>query len=129
VCRTLEFARVRGVTDVSFNYAGLAHLVRNEPCGNRVVRMLTRAVVGRLGRPIQMQGWCASTKSSHRSGARAISFTSLVSRCQDRYSACSRPSGTSRSATARSPVVELGCGGVRNGRATVATRIGGRVGR
>ena len=35
VCRALKVARERGVTQVSLNYAGLAHLVRGEPSPRR----------------------------------------------------------------------------------------------
>jgi lysyl-tRNA synthetase class 2 len=55
VCRALEIARDRGVAEVSLNYAGLGHLVRNEPRGNYTARLLTRFVVARLGRRFQME--------------------------------------------------------------------------
>jgi lysyl-tRNA synthetase, class II len=55
VCRALAIARERGVTEVSLNYAGLAHLVRNEPSGNRLVRLLTRTAIGCLGSHFQME--------------------------------------------------------------------------
>jgi lysyl-tRNA synthetase class 2 len=55
VCRALEIARDRGVAEVSLNYAGLGHLVRNEPRGNYAARLLTRFVVARLGRRFQME--------------------------------------------------------------------------
>ena len=55
VCRALEIARDRGVAEVSLNYAGLGHLVRNEPRGNYAARLLTGFVVARLGRRFQME--------------------------------------------------------------------------
>jgi len=55
VCRALEVARERGVREVSLNYAGLGHLVRNEPSGGPVTRTLVRAAVGILGRRFQME--------------------------------------------------------------------------
>ena len=54
VCHGLEFARRHGIREVSLNYAGLGHLVRGEPAGNRLMRMLTRATVAQLGRHFQM---------------------------------------------------------------------------
>ena len=38
VCTALAVARERGVREVSLNYAGLAHLIRREPTGNRLTR-------------------------------------------------------------------------------------------
>jgi lysyl-tRNA synthetase, class II len=55
VCQALEFARTRGVAQVSLNYAGLAHLVRRRPSANPAVRMLTGALVKSLGTHFQMQ--------------------------------------------------------------------------
>ena len=55
VCRALEIARNRGVAEVSLNYAGLGHLVRNEPRGSYAARLLTRFAVARLGRRFQME--------------------------------------------------------------------------
>jgi lysyl-tRNA synthetase, class II len=55
VCRALDIARHRGVTEVSLNYAGLAHLFRGEPRGSRVTRLLTRLTVALLGRRFQME--------------------------------------------------------------------------
>jgi lysyl-tRNA synthetase, class II len=55
VCRALEIARERGVAEVSLNYAGLGHLVRNEPPGNLATKRLTRCAVGLLGRRFQME--------------------------------------------------------------------------
>jgi lysyl-tRNA synthetase class 2 len=55
VCHALAIARERGIAEVSLNYAGLAHLVRNEPSGNWLVKALTRALVGCLGRHFQME--------------------------------------------------------------------------
>jgi lysyl-tRNA synthetase class 2 len=55
VCAALEIARARGITEVSLNYAGLAHLVRNEPSGNRSTRAAGHVAVALLGRRFQMQ--------------------------------------------------------------------------
>ena len=55
VCRALEIARDRGVSEVSLNYAGLAHLVRGELPGNRLTRVFTQRVVGLLGSHFQME--------------------------------------------------------------------------
>ncbi len=55
VCRALEVARERGVQEVSLNYAGLGHLVRNEPSGRPLTRKLVRVAVGILGRRFQME--------------------------------------------------------------------------
>ena len=55
VSRALEVARSRGVSEVSLNYAGLAHLIRTEPTGGRIRRYLTTRVVGLLGRRFQME--------------------------------------------------------------------------
>jgi lysyl-tRNA synthetase, class II len=54
VARALEEARVRGVAEVSLNYAGLAHLMRREPSRNVLARALTRMVLGPLHRRFQM---------------------------------------------------------------------------
>jgi lysyl-tRNA synthetase class 2 len=55
VCRALEIARGRGISEVSLNYAGLGHLVRREPTGNPVTRAVTRVVVRRLSHHFQME--------------------------------------------------------------------------
>jgi lysyl-tRNA synthetase class 2 len=55
VCRALEIARERGVPEVSLNYAGLAHLVRNGPSGNAAMRAAKRLLLWVLGRHFQMQ--------------------------------------------------------------------------
>jgi lysyl-tRNA synthetase, class II len=55
VCRALEIARERGIAEVSLNYAGLAHLVRQDLHGNPMERLLTRAAIGVLSRRFQMQ--------------------------------------------------------------------------
>jgi lysyl-tRNA synthetase, class II len=55
VCRALEIARDRGLTEVSLNYAGLAHLVRHQPSGTRRARAAGRIAVALLGRRFQMQ--------------------------------------------------------------------------
>jgi lysyl-tRNA synthetase class 2 len=54
VCQALEFARAHGVPEVSLNYAGLGHLVRLGPSGNRVGKALTRFAVSRLRKRFQM---------------------------------------------------------------------------
>jgi lysyl-tRNA synthetase class 2 len=54
VCRALQVARERGVGEVSLNYAGLGHLVRRGPAGNRLVRGLQRVALAWLGRHFQM---------------------------------------------------------------------------
>jgi lysyl-tRNA synthetase, class II len=54
VCRALLFAREHGVREVSLNYAGLGHLVRSGPSGNRPVRAVQRVALGVLGRHFQM---------------------------------------------------------------------------
>jgi lysyl-tRNA synthetase, class II len=54
VCRALEFARAHAVPEVSLNYAGLGHLVRLGPSGNRVGKALTRFALGRLRKRFQM---------------------------------------------------------------------------
>jgi lysyl-tRNA synthetase, class II len=55
VCRALEIARRRGVTEVSLNYAGLGHLVRTEPSGGPAARLGAALIVKLLGRRFQMQ--------------------------------------------------------------------------
>jgi lysyl-tRNA synthetase class 2 len=55
VCRALEVARERGVREVSLNYAGLGHLVRQEQSDGRGRERLTRAALGMLGRRFQME--------------------------------------------------------------------------
>ena len=54
VCRALAFAREHGVREVSLNYAGLGHLVRQGPSGSRPVRTVQRVALGVLGRHFQM---------------------------------------------------------------------------
>ena len=54
VCHALEFARSHAVPEVSLNYAGLGHLVRRDPPGNRVGKALTQFVLNRLRRSFQM---------------------------------------------------------------------------
>jgi len=54
VARALEIARERGVGEVSLNYAGLGHLVRREPSGNRLARALTQVAMAPLHRRFQM---------------------------------------------------------------------------
>jgi lysyl-tRNA synthetase, class II len=54
VCAVLEFARARGVPEVSLNYAGLAHLVRLAPSGKWLSRTLTAALIKPLRARFQM---------------------------------------------------------------------------
>jgi lysyl-tRNA synthetase class 2 len=54
VCRALLVARGHGVGEVSLNYAGLGHLVRRGPSGNRLLRAVQRVGLGLLGRHFQM---------------------------------------------------------------------------
>ncbi len=54
VCLALQFARERGVPEVSLNYAGLAHLVRREPAGHPASKMLTRLALAGLRAHFQM---------------------------------------------------------------------------
>ncbi len=54
VCYALRFARERGVAEVSLNYAGLGHLVRQSPAGNRVARALMQFGLNRLRKSFQM---------------------------------------------------------------------------
>ncbi len=55
VCRALDIARRRGVAEVSLNYAGLAHLVRDAPAGGPAKRLVRASIVKLLGRRFQMQ--------------------------------------------------------------------------
>ncbi|HET9105030.1 MAG TPA: phosphatidylglycerol lysyltransferase domain-containing protein [Solirubrobacteraceae bacterium] len=55
VCRALQVAAERGISEVSLNYAGLAHLVRAEPPGGRVTRALLRWGISRLATRFQME--------------------------------------------------------------------------
>jgi lysyl-tRNA synthetase class 2 len=52
VCRALHAARERGVNEVSLNYAGLAHLLRDTPSAHR---FLSGAITVALGRRFQME--------------------------------------------------------------------------
>jgi lysyl-tRNA synthetase, class II len=54
VCHVLQFAREHAVAEVSLNYAGLGHLVRRGPSGNRVGRALTQFGLSRLRKSFQM---------------------------------------------------------------------------
>jgi lysyl-tRNA synthetase, class II len=54
VCAVLEFARARGVPEVSLNYAGLAHLVRRAPSGNWLATALAPALIKPLRARFQM---------------------------------------------------------------------------
>jgi lysyl-tRNA synthetase class 2 len=51
VCGVLEFARARGVPEVSLNYAGLAHLVRRAPSRG----WFSRRVMPALMRPLRVR--------------------------------------------------------------------------
>jgi lysyl-tRNA synthetase class 2 len=55
VCRALEVARERRIPEVSLNYAGLAHLVRQPPSGGPAKRLATRLALRLLSRRFQMQ--------------------------------------------------------------------------
>ncbi len=54
VAAALEAARKRGVTEVSLNYAGLAHLVRRAPGRSRAGRLVGRLALAPLHRRFQM---------------------------------------------------------------------------
>jgi lysyl-tRNA synthetase class 2 len=54
VCRALEVARQRGITQVSLNYAGLAHLIRPSPRGGLRRRMINLGLA-LLSRQFQME--------------------------------------------------------------------------
>lgn len=55
VCRALEVARARGVTEVSLNYAGLAHLVREPAAGGWLRRRVVALAMAPLARRFQME--------------------------------------------------------------------------
>jgi lysyl-tRNA synthetase class 2 len=55
VCRALELARQRGVSQVSLNYAGLGQLVRTGHEQRRARRLGARVVMKLLGSRFQMQ--------------------------------------------------------------------------
>jgi lysyl-tRNA synthetase, class II len=55
VCSALTVAHERGVAEVSLNYAGLAHLIRHEPEGNRLTRAVRRRALRRLSHRFQME--------------------------------------------------------------------------
>jgi lysyl-tRNA synthetase class 2 len=55
MCRALEIARERGVSEVSLNYAGLGHLIRRGHAGGHVARTLSRLLMWVLGRHFQME--------------------------------------------------------------------------
>ena len=55
VCRTLEAARELGVSEVSLNYAGLAHLARAEGGSRPLLRWLRRLLLDALGRRFQLE--------------------------------------------------------------------------
>ena len=54
VCHALEFARGRGIPEVSLNYAGLGHLVRRGPSGNWLIKALTHLALNRLRTRFQL---------------------------------------------------------------------------
>jgi lysyl-tRNA synthetase class 2 len=54
VAHALEYAREHGVTQVSLNYAGLAHLVRSQPDRSRIASALTRRAARLLHRRFQL---------------------------------------------------------------------------
>ncbi|MGH3421146.1 MAG: phosphatidylglycerol lysyltransferase domain-containing protein, partial [Streptosporangiaceae bacterium] len=54
VCRALEFARARGIEEVSLNYAGLAHLLRTDAPGSRRAKVLARLLLWPLRGRFQM---------------------------------------------------------------------------
>lgn len=54
VCRALEVARCAGVPEVSLNYAGLGHLVRDGPSGGPLRRLATRTFLRVLRGRFQM---------------------------------------------------------------------------
>ena len=55
VCRALEVARERGISEVSLNYAGLAHLIRRPACGGWVRRRAIKLGLSVLGGHFQME--------------------------------------------------------------------------
>jgi lysyl-tRNA synthetase class 2 len=55
VCRALSLARDRGISEVSLNYAGLAHLIRGERHHNPVVRYVSRLLVRALSSRFQLE--------------------------------------------------------------------------
>jgi lysylphosphatidylglycerol synthetase-like protein (DUF2156 family) len=55
VARALEVARERGVPEVSLNYAGLAHLVRDEQAGGGIRGAMRRLVLRMLGHRFQLE--------------------------------------------------------------------------
>jgi lysyl-tRNA synthetase, class II len=55
VCRALAVAAERGIAEVSLNYAGFGHLVRQPHCGGPAKRLGTELVLRLLGRRFQMQ--------------------------------------------------------------------------
>jgi lysyl-tRNA synthetase class 2 len=54
VCHLLEHARVRGIREVSLNYAGLSHLFRGRPSGGLLSTAATRIAVACLRSHFQM---------------------------------------------------------------------------
>ena len=55
VCRALELARARGIPEVSLNYAGLAHLVRDGGGGGKLKRRGVAIAMPLLGSRFQME--------------------------------------------------------------------------
>ncbi|HTX30848.1 MAG TPA: phosphatidylglycerol lysyltransferase domain-containing protein [Solirubrobacteraceae bacterium] len=55
VCRAIEVARERGVSEVSLNYAGLAHVIRGRASGGWLRRGAIGIATAVLGRRFQME--------------------------------------------------------------------------
>ena len=55
LCHALEVARARGISEVSLNYAGLAHLVRNRNSAGRVRSVAIRLLLALLRRRFQTE--------------------------------------------------------------------------
>ncbi len=55
VCRALEVARERGISEVSLNYAGLAHLIRCPQTGGWLRRRAIRLALSLLAHQFQME--------------------------------------------------------------------------
>lgn len=54
LCHALQRARARGVREVSLNYAGLGHLVRDDAPGDRLLKALMRTLLAPLRGRFQM---------------------------------------------------------------------------
>jgi lysyl-tRNA synthetase class 2 len=55
VCHALRIARERGVSEVSLNYAGLAHLAHDDDRARRARRVVRRWLLARLGQHFQLE--------------------------------------------------------------------------